>query len=70
MSYLAYPNPIIQVAESYFRKQRPKNELKFVRQLQRRYWHLKNSEYVVMRMTEIENAQNAQQQAKEGAQQQ
>lgn len=67
LSYLAYPNPIIQVAESYFRKQRPKNELKFVRQLQRRYWHLKNSEYVVMKMSEIESQQK---QAKEGAQQQ
>jgi spore coat protein YsxE len=67
LSYLAYPNPIIQVAESYFRKQRSKNELKFVSQLQRRYWHLKNSEYVVMKISEIETQQ---QQAKEGAQQQ
>jgi spore coat protein YsxE len=66
-SYLAYPIPIIQVAESYFRKQRPKNELKFVRQLQHRYWHLKNSEYVVMKMAEVEGQQM---QAKEGAQQQ
>ncbi|WHY84896.1 spore coat protein YsxE [Neobacillus novalis] len=66
-SYLAYPIPVIQVAESYFRKQRPRNELKFVRKLQQHYWHLKNSEYVVMRMTEIEAQQ---QYAKEGAQQQ
>lgn len=66
-SYLALPVPIMQVAEKYYRKQRPKNELKFVRQLQHRYWHLKNTEYVVMRMTEIENQQK---QAKEGAQQQ
>jgi spore coat protein YsxE len=65
-SYLALPIPIIQVAESYYRKQRPKNELKYVSQLQHRYWHLKNSEYIVMKMTEIENAQKA----KEGAQQQ
>ncbi len=64
-SYLALPIPIIQVAESYYRKQRPKHEMKFVRNLQRHYWHLKNSEYVVMRMTEIENQQK---QAKEGAQ--
>jgi spore coat protein YsxE len=64
-SYLALPNPIIQVAESYYRKPRPKNELKYVRQLQHRYWHLKNSEYVVMRMAEIDAQQ---QQAKEGAQ--
>ncbi|MDQ1144851.1 spore coat protein YsxE [Bacillus sp. SORGH_AS 510] len=65
-SYLALPIPIIQVAESYYRKQKPKNELKYVTQLQQKYWHLKNSEYIVMKMTEIENAQKA----KEGAQQQ
>ncbi|MFF2447737.1 spore coat protein YsxE [Neobacillus sp. NPDC058068] len=65
-SYLAYPIPVIQVAESYFRNPRPRKELKFVRKLQQHYWHLKNSEYAVMRMTEIE----AVQQVKEGAQQQ
>ncbi|WHY76363.1 spore coat protein YsxE [Neobacillus sp. WH10] len=64
-SYLSLPIPIMQVAESYYRKERPRNEMKFVSQLQHRYWHLKNSEYIVMRMTEIENQQK---QAKEGAQ--
>jgi len=64
-SYLALPIPIMQVAENYYRKERSRNEMKFVRQLQHRYWHLKNSEYIVMRMTEIENQQK---QAKEGAQ--
>ncbi|EKN65877.1 spore coat protein YsxE [Neobacillus bataviensis LMG 21833] len=64
-SYLALPIPIMQVAESYYRKQGRKNEMKFVRQLQHRYWHLKNSEYIVMRMTEIENQHK---QPKEGAQ--
>jgi spore coat protein YsxE len=66
-SYLALPIPIMQVAESYYRKRGHKNELKFVRELQHRYWHLKNSEYVVMKMTEIDKQQ---QQAKEGAQSQ
>jgi spore coat protein YsxE len=65
-SYLAYPIPMIQGVEKYYRKKRPKNELKLVRHLQQRYWHLKNTEYVVMRMAEIDNQQ---QQAKEGAQQ-
>lgn len=73
-SYLAYPIPMLQTVEKYYRKPRPKNELKYVRQLQKRYWHLKNTEYAVMRMTEIEKQQreagNAAQQAKEGAQQQ
>ncbi|OLS41514.1 spore coat protein YsxE [Bacillus sp. MRMR6] len=66
-SYLAYPTPIIQVVDRYYRKEQPKNELKFVRQLQRRYWNLKNAEYVVMQMTEIDNQAKK---AKEGAQQQ
>ncbi|MEH7417105.1 spore coat protein YsxE [Neobacillus drentensis] len=66
-SYLALPVPIMQVVDSYYKKQGKKNEMKFVRTLQEKYWHLKNSEYVVMRMTEIENQQK---QAKEGAQQQ
>jgi len=66
-SYLALPVPIMQVVDSYYKKQGRKNEMKFVRKLQEKYWHLKNSEYVVMRMTEIENQQK---QAKEGAQQQ
>lgn len=74
-SYLAYPIPLIQTVEKYYRKQRRKNELKYVRQLQQRYWHLKNTEYVVMRMTEIETQQQQAnealaQEAKEGAQQQ
>jgi spore coat protein YsxE len=66
-SYLAYPIPIIQVVESYYKKKQPKNELKFVRKLQRSYWHLKNSEYVVMKMTELDNQEK---QGKEGAPQQ
>jgi len=66
-SYLALPVPIMQVVDSYYKKQGRKNEMKFVRKLQEKYWHLKNSEYVVMRMTEIENQRK---QAKEGAQQQ
>ncbi|PLS01319.1 spore coat protein YsxE [Neobacillus cucumis] len=66
-SYLALPVPIMQVVESFYKKQGRKNEMKFVGKLQEQYWHLKNSEYVVMRMTEIENQRK---QAKEGAQQQ
>ncbi|MBT2656837.1 spore coat protein YsxE [Bacillus sp. ISL-18] len=66
-SYLALPVPIMQVVDRYYKKEGRKNEMKFVRKLQEQYWHLKNSEYVVMRMTEIENQRK---QAKEGAQQQ
>jgi spore coat protein YsxE len=68
-SYLAQPTQMIQIVEKYYRKNRPKNELKFVRQLQHRYFHLKNIEYVVSKMNEIENQRKAAEaQAKEGAQ--
>jgi spore coat protein YsxE len=53
-SYLTYPIPIIQVVEKYYRKQNKKNELKFVQQLQHQYWYLKNTEYVAMRMAEMD----------------
>jgi spore coat protein YsxE len=66
-SYLSNPIPVIQVAERYFRKRNQNKEFKLVQQLQRAYWHLKNCEYVVMRMSEIETREK---QAKEGAQQQ
>jgi spore coat protein YsxE len=66
-SYLAYPIPAIQVVERFSKKPRPKNELKFVRQLQHTYWQVKNAEYVVMEMTKLDQQEQA---AKEGAQQQ
>lgn len=56
-SYLAYPLPIIQVVEKYFHRSSPKDELKFVKQLQRQYWYLKNTEYVSMRMAEIDQSE-------------
>ncbi|WP_042354892.1 spore coat protein YsxE [Bacillus rubiinfantis] len=71
-SYLAYPIPAIEIVEKYYRTQGAKNEYKYVRKLQQRYWYLKNTEYVVMRMTEFEKQQQeseaAAKQAKEGAQ--
>ncbi|UQD52911.1 spore coat protein YsxE [Bacillus methanolicus] len=54
LAYLAHPGKIIRTAENYFKKQAGKNERKFVQQLQRHYWQLKNTEYVVMRIEEIE----------------
>ncbi|MDP4084538.1 MAG: spore coat protein YsxE [Bacillota bacterium] len=53
-SYLAYPLPIIQVAEKYYHKKNSRNEMKSVKQLQNQYWYLKNTEYVVMKLTEID----------------
>lgn len=57
LSYLAYPIPIMQVVENYYHKVHKRNELKYVIQLQKRYWHLKNTEYVAMRIGELENQQ-------------
>jgi spore coat protein YsxE len=53
LSYLAYPISLIQVVEKYYHKEPHKrNELKFVRQLLRGYWHHKNTEYVAMRLAD------------------
>ncbi|XJZ29116.1 spore coat protein YsxE [Bacillota bacterium Lsc_1132] len=62
-SYLAYPVSIIQAVENYYRKPEKRKELKAVQQLQRQYWYLKNTEYVTMKMVELESSQ----QSKEGA---
>ncbi|MES1045785.1 spore coat protein YsxE [Heyndrickxia sp. FSL K6-6286] len=54
LGYLAYPGPIHQIVEEYYLNKTKKNEWEFVKQLQRKYWLLKNTEYVVMRMNEID----------------
>lgn len=56
LSYLSYPISMIQTADHYYHKQLNKrNELRLLRHLQRTYWHLKNTEYVAMRITEYDN---------------
>lgn len=70
MSYLAHPGQILRVAEKYHKRTTKKDELKLVQQLQKRYWHLKNIEYVVMKLTEIEEQKKAQAQAQAQAAQQ
>lgn len=64
-SYLSHPLQITKVAEAYFYRRGAKNEFRFSRKLLKEYWHLKNTEYVVMRLAEIDRMQQA---AKEGAQ--
>ncbi len=55
MSYLAYPSSVIAVVEKYFHTPKHKrNERKSLKKLQRHYWLLKNTEYVVMRLDEME----------------
>lgn len=67
LSYLAHPGPVLKVAERYYKDQRKKNERKYVEKLQKQYWALKNTEYFVMRIDEIER-QKQQAQEQEGAQ--
>ncbi|MFD2446240.1 spore coat protein YsxE [Bacillus sp. CGMCC 1.16607] len=63
-SYVSYPNPIIRITKEYLQANEKRNELKFSQKLLKRYWQLKNTEYIVMRMTEIEKQLK---QKKEGA---
>ncbi|RFU65893.1 spore coat protein YsxE [Peribacillus glennii] len=58
-SYLAYPGSSIQTVRNYFEKKGGKSELYYVSQLQRQYWLLKNTEYMVMKIEEIEQQKKA-----------
>ncbi|MBN8191152.1 spore coat protein YsxE [Bacillus sp. NTK074B] len=61
MSYLAYPSSVIAVVEKYFHTPKDKrNERKSLKKLQRHYWLLKNTEYVVMRLDEMEKQKQEQ----------
>lgn len=53
-SYLAHPENCLKIVEKYYRKQGQLDELKFCRKLQKQYWLLKNIEYIVMRIEQIE----------------
>lgn len=58
LSYLAYPGPIFKTVQDYRLQRSKKAEIKFVKELQSHYWLLKNTEYVVVRMNEMENRMN------------
>ncbi|MBO1005588.1 spore coat protein YsxE [Pseudogracilibacillus auburnensis] len=60
LGYLAHPGSIFRVVEKYFSSPDKKDEIKFIRQLQKQYWQMKNIEYVVMKIDEIERAKNEQ----------
>lgn len=53
LSYFAHPGPVLRVVEEYFKSEN-RNERRLVQRLQKQYWLLKNSEYIVMRIEEIE----------------
>jgi spore coat protein YsxE len=71
LSYFAHPSFLLEVIEDYYKAPK-KDERKYVRRLQREYWHLKNTEYIIMRIVEIERQKQlekeAQAQAQDGAQ--
>ncbi len=69
LSYLAYPSSLIAITERYYHTPVEKrNEQRFVRKLQRYYWFMKNTEYVVMQLEEIERKKKEQEEkAKEEA---
>lgn len=64
-SYLAQPSFIIKTSQKLFRKGKGRNERKSVKKLQREFWLLKNIEYVVSRIDEIERHKKMQQQQEE-----
>lgn len=60
LSYLAHPGPIYRIAENYFSAGTDKSEIQMVGQLQRQYWRMKNTEYVVMKLEERERLKKEQ----------
>ncbi|WP_019242778.1 MULTISPECIES: spore coat protein YsxE [Bacillus] len=60
LSYLAYPTQFLQTVEAYHeRKYDLQSEYQYVKQLQKNYWQLKNIEYIVMKIDEIEAQKKA-----------
>lgn len=53
-SYLAYPGQALETVKKYVEQSGNKTELESVKELQRQYWLLKNIEYIVMKVEEIE----------------
>lgn len=58
-SYFSHPSSIIRTVEAYY-KAKGANEREFVQNLQRKYWLLKNTEYIIMRMEEMERQKKQQ----------
>lgn len=59
LAYLAYPANCIKVVEQYARNKDKQDELQFCRKFQRQYWLLKNIEYIIMRMEQIEESKKS-----------
>ena len=63
LSYIAHPGPVIKTVERFFKEGNNRNELKAVQSLQKNYWNLKNTEYLVSRIDEIERQKKQQEEA-------
>lgn len=61
-SYIAHPGNCIKILEQYSRKKGSQTEVQYCRKLQRQYWLLKNIEYIIMRMEQIEESKKQNQQ--------
>lgn len=59
-AYLAHPGKLTTVVQQYHAKEHRRNEMKYVQRLQNSYWRLKNIEYIVMRIEEIEKQKEEQ----------
>ncbi|WP_066292812.1 spore coat protein YsxE [Bacillus sp. FJAT-29937] len=69
-SYFAHPGAVIRAAEKYYKNPYSHQERKILLHYQRQYWQIKNTEYVLMRMEEIERQkQEAKAQAEAAAKQ-
>ncbi len=68
LSYFTHPRSFILLVQDYHKNKPAKKERKYSQKLQREYWLLKNTEYVVMRLDEIDKQKKLMQQKQEGAQ--
>ncbi|MDQ0270000.1 spore coat protein YsxE [Cytobacillus purgationiresistens] len=53
-SYFTHPGPVLSAVEKYHKRKKGKSELKHIQHMQKQFWLLKNTEYVAMRIDEIE----------------
>jgi spore coat protein YsxE len=63
LSYLAQPEMIYRIIRQYVDKSKKMDERRQVSQLQKAYWLMKNSEYFIMRIIEIEEKKKAQEES-------
>jgi spore coat protein YsxE len=60
LCYLAQPEMLYKIVYQYANKAKEIDERRYVSRLQKAYWFMKNSEYVIMRIVEIEEKKKAQ----------